>query len=278
MPLRRSFGRISLVFIAGAIVGAVAFRHTDRSTNDARRKRTPDTVALAGDLGYEPAVDDSIAPPTIAPGATAPDVLGEAIRASLSIRAGRSFGSGVLVAPGLALTAYHVVEGERSIEARFPDSDWVTTIVRSVDARVDLALLAISSGDRPPAVLGSVAPLRPGDDVRAIGNPRELAFSVSRGIVSYAGRERGGLHYLQTDLATNPGSSGAPVVDADGRVVAFMSFVLRERRGIAFAIPVDYAIALFSDTLVGAPPVAPWVATDLGGAPTSADHSASASP
>jgi hypothetical protein len=49
-----------------------------------------------------------------------------------------------------------------------------------------------------------------------------LMWSVSRGIVSAVGER-----LIQVDAAVNPGNSGGPVVDADGRIVGITSRKLR---------------------------------------------------
>jgi serine protease Do len=155
----------------------------------------------------------------------------------------------VLVAPDVALTALHTVGGDddRSIEVRFHDDEWRRASVIATDAATDLALLAVAADGRQPATLRSSTDLGAGDPIIAIGNPREMAFSVSRGVVAYVGREMDSIRYLQTDLTVNPGNSGGPIFDERGHVVGIMSFVLRDTTGVAFAIPVDYAAERFPE-------------------------------
>ena len=64
-----------------------------------------------------------------------------------------------------------------------------------------------------------------------------MNFTVSRGMVSYVGRRIDGNYYLQSDLATNDGNSGGPVVNDRGEVIAVMTFILRDSQGLAFAVP-----------------------------------------
>ena len=64
--------------------------------------------------------------------------------------------------------------------------------------------------------------MRQGQIVLALGNPFGLEDSVSMGVISAVARQ---LHpdsrmiYLQTDAPVNPGNSGGPLVDVNGRVV-----------------------------------------------------------
>jgi serine protease Do len=76
-----------------------------------------------------------------------------------------------------------------------------------------------------------------------------MSFTVSRGIVSYVGREVEGTRYLQTDLPINDGNSGGPVVNARGELVGLMSFVLKRSQGLSFALPFNYAAVRFAARL-----------------------------
>jgi S1-C subfamily serine protease len=81
-----------------------------------------------------------------------------------------------------------------------------------------------------PAVLGNPGAVGEGDEVFAIGNPFGLVGSISAGVVSGLDRsfKRPNsdqvLHGLiQVDTAVNPGNSGGPLVDRDGRVIGIVA-------------------------------------------------------
>jgi len=88
-----------------------------------------------------------------------------------------------------------------------------------------------------------------GDEVMAVGSPRKMYFSVSRGMVSLPNRFLDGVEYIQTDLPINVGNSGGPLVDNEGNVVGVVSFILRDSQGISFALPIDRAVARFGEHL-----------------------------
>jgi serine protease Do len=84
--------------------------------------------------------------------------------------------------------------------------------------------------------------------VLAIGNPFGLPKTVSSGIVSAKGRVNVGIvdyeNFIQTDAAVNPGNSGGPLVDLQGRVVGINTAIASRsggNNGIAFAIPINMA-------------------------------------
>ncbi|WP_410962429.1 trypsin-like peptidase domain-containing protein, partial [Salmonella sp. SAL4355] len=76
------------------------------------------------------------------------------------------------------------------------------------------------------------------EEVIAIGSPgmggqRSLEATVTRGIVSGI-RSMGGTVVLQTDAALNPGNSGGPLVDMQGRVVGVNTAKLQGTESIGF--------------------------------------------
>ncbi|MEM9802871.1 MAG: trypsin-like peptidase domain-containing protein [Planctomycetota bacterium] len=160
-----------------------------------------------------------------------------------------SGGSGVLVDPsGLFLTNSHVVRGATGVEAELNDGRTLLADVVGDDPATDLALLRISSDDTLPSVaLGDSNGVRVGDVVLAIGSPYGLASTVTLGIVSALGRTLKGAGgrtidgVLQTDALLNPGNSGGPLVDADGRLVGINTAVHARGQGLCFAVPSNTA-------------------------------------
>ena len=173
-----------------------------------------------------------------------------ALQWTVSVRAGEYYGSGVIIdTRGFVLTSAHVVEGRDRVRVTFVDgaSAWADVVER--DDGTDLALLRADIGRRPAAPLGTAGAVAVGEDILAVGSPRKMHFTVSRGMVSYAGRPFNGVHYLQTDVPINVGNSGGPVVDMNGKVVAIMAFILRGSQGLSFAVPIDYALSRFTEHL-----------------------------
>ncbi|MBK8096945.1 MAG: trypsin-like peptidase domain-containing protein [Planctomycetes bacterium] len=176
-----------------------------------------------------------------------------------TLRRGRggAVGSGFLCGPdGLALTNHHVVDGADAVEATLADGRSLVVDVLGVDAATDLALLRVP--ERPviaPLDLRDSAGVRVGDTALAIGCPHGLAHSVSIGIVSGIGRSlpsRAGRtieDVLQTDAPLNPGNSGGPLVDADGRVLGVATAIFFPAQGLCFAVPASTALAVIPELL-----------------------------
>jgi S1-C subfamily serine protease len=167
-------------------------------------------------------------------------------------------GSGVLIAPdGYALTNSHVVHGAAGIEAELGDGRTVLADVVGDDPATDLALLRLAATDRLPfAPLGDSNALRVGDFVIALGSPFGLARTVTAGIVSALGRSlRSELEgrpiedVIQTDAPLNPGNSGGPLCDAEGRVVGINTAIFFPAQGLCFAVPARTAAFVTSEIL-----------------------------
>ena len=149
-------------------------------------------------------------------------------------------GTAFYVGGGQWITAGHVVDDR-------PRSITLSNARIRVSARVvgfhpftsgDVALLAAPASGAQP--LGWAGRLSLATQVAVVGYPEALGTSASfaRGNVSRLLTE-GGVSFIQTDAATNPGNSGGPLVDACGRVAGVISgSVVGERgsEGLHFAV------------------------------------------
>ena len=161
----------------------------------------------------------------------------------------------VIVDKGLILTNLHVVAGADKVKVTFSDGLESDATVVSLQPENDLAVLKAQQvpDDLAPATLRSTKDLVPGDEVVAVGFPFGIGPSVSSGVVSGLKREfrspqgkRVLTNLIQFDAAANPGSSGGPLVTADGAVVGIVTAILNpsEQRvfvGIGFAVPIENA-------------------------------------
>jgi len=100
----------------------------------------------------------------------------------------------------------------------------------------DVALLKIENSY--PALLLQTNSTQLGDTVIAIGNPLGLSFTVTEGIISALGRTgpNGLSEYVQTDVSLNPGNSGGPLINREGKVVGVNNFKVGGADSIGFAL------------------------------------------
>ena len=155
---------------------------------------------------------------------------------------GNGQGSGVVVdEAGYIVTNDHVVRGVRTAEIQLSDGRRGTASVIGRDPGTDVAVLKTELGDLVPAVWGDSDTLDVGEMVWAVGSPFGLQKSITFGIVS--AKERRGItgvyqEFLQTDAAVNPGNSGGPLVNVDGKIVGINTAIIgRSYQGISFSIP-----------------------------------------
>jgi serine protease Do len=161
----------------------------------------------------------------------------------------RGQGSGFVVdADGLVVTNWHVVSGAQSIQVSLADGSLLPAILLGADPATDIALLQVEGATALSAVtLGQVSDMRPGEWVVAIGSPFGLDHSVTVGVLSALGRKIGMGPYdnfLQTDASINPGNSGGPLFNLKGEVVGVNTAIIRNGRGIGFAVPIDVVIEI----------------------------------
>jgi serine protease Do len=158
----------------------------------------------------------------------------------------RSQGSGFIIEPdGVILTNAHVIEGAKKVIVRLVDKSEFEANVIGTDPPTDIALLKISAKEPLPTLaMGDSDHLQVGEWIMAVGNPFGLDSSVSSGIVSAKGRHLGEAYdrLIQTDASLNPGSSGGPLVNLNGRVVGISKAIVSQgggNIGISFATPIN---------------------------------------
>jgi serine protease Do len=161
----------------------------------------------------------------------------------------------VIHSSGLVLTNAHVVEKASRIRVIVADGESELELPARVlgsDPETDIALLRVEA-DRPLPVLplGNSDGLQVADWVVAIGNPFGLQQSVTFGIISQKGRtdvapqgRDGYFDFIQTDAPMNPGSSGGPLLNLNGEVVAVNNAINASGQGIGFAVPINMAKAV----------------------------------
>jgi S1-C subfamily serine protease len=160
-----------------------------------------------------------------------------------------STGTGFVVASNASgsyiLTNDHVIgDGAlASLQATLADGTKLTVLGVQRDATDDLAVLAVQEPDLPAVTWAGRSDEALGESVIALGYAAGLqgAPSVTSGILSALDRidPSDGLSYLQHSASTNPGNSGGPLADLQGRVLGVNSYRLANAQGLFFAIPAE---------------------------------------
>ena len=177
-----------------------------------------------------------------------------------------STGSGFFVsADGLIITNFHVasqlaLEPDRyRAVAVAVDGKEAPVQLLAFDVRHDLALLRL---ERPETGRGALAfrdramPLARGERIFSLGNPRDIGFAVTEG--AYNGlAQRSFYPRIFFGGTVNPGMSGGPVLDDQGRVVGVNVSKRRDGEQLSFLIPAEFVQDLLARARSAKPLVKP---------------------
>ena len=172
----------------------------------------------------------------------------------------QSSGSGVIIRKdGYIITNNHVVENSEELEVSLNNKRLYKAKVIGTDPSTDLALIKIEEANLPFATFANSDQVRVGDWVLAVGNPFDLASTVTAGIVSAKARNIHILQdntaiesFIQTDAAVNPGNSGGALVDLKGNLIGINTAIATPTgtyAGYAFAVPSNIVAKIVDDFL-----------------------------
>lgn len=175
---------------------------------------------------------------------------------SLELR--KSLGSGFIISPdGYIVTSAHVVMNQQNILVTLNNKQDLSATVIGIDDNTDIALLKISGESLPfVKISGNISQV--GDWVAAVGSPYGFIGSLTAGVISSTTRQLANkiqedgksIIFLQTDVPTNPGSSGSPLFNLSGEVIGMSSLIYSPDpgySGISFALPIDLVMCVVNN-------------------------------
>jgi Do/DeqQ family serine protease len=171
-------------------------------------------------------------------------------------------GSGAIISEdGYIVTNNHVVDGADDITVTLTNKKSFKAKLVASDPSSDLAVIKIEAKGLPFLLYGNSDDVKVGQWVLAVGYPLTLETTVTAGIVSAKGRtleinrrqsDTPVESFIQTDAAVNPGNSGGPLVNTDGKLIGINSAIASPTgayAGYSFTIPVNIVKKIVSDLI-----------------------------
>lgn len=183
-----------------------------------------------------------------------------------------SVGSGFFIdRSGYLVTNYHVIspmiEGARrattTLSVRIDQLGVIVPAqIIGYSKATDMALLrAIYEPEFAFDLLDSMSRVEQGQRVYAVGAPLGLGSTITAGLISNMERRIitpvGGI--MQIDVPVNPGNSGGPLLDEEGRVVGVIFAGLSDFQGINFALPTPLLRAMLPKMAQGGEAEMPYL-------------------
>lgn len=175
-------------------------------------------------------------------------------------------GSGFVISPeGLVITNAHVVnnlfDNGGKLTLIFHDDEAQEATLINYDEESDIALLKIKNTTNKvyPFVKWGHKP-ELGEKTIVIGSPMNQPFTVTFGYVSSIDRfvpnSASFVPFIQTDASMNPGNSGGPLFNIDGKLIGINTMIITPGAnpgsiGIGFAIDGTYAKAVIEKLKTG---------------------------
>jgi len=168
-----------------------------------------------------------------------------AASSTFTIRGSGKIGTGFFISPeGYAVTCRHVVEGGSTYTALLNDQSERPVSLVSISHRYDLALLRVLlPGAAPHLLIRNPESLAPGERIFAIGTSAGLQATITDGVFTgFRKVADQDAQVLQFSAPVNPGNSGGPLIDGEGKVLGVINAKYLMKNGIpisgvGFAVP-----------------------------------------
>ena len=183
-------------------------------------------------------------------------LIGKVSKSVVSVKAQMSRGTGVVISKdGYIVTCNHVLQGCSGVRIGQGDKTFNAKIV-GTDAYSDLALLKAESGEFTPVEMGDSEKRSVGQYVLALANPfNRNQPTATSGMVTNAGSTIRGWrgmtqmeNVIATDAQLNPGFSGGPLIDVEGRIIGINTAYVWQR---GIAIPINKVKAVTDRLMTG---------------------------
>jgi S1-C subfamily serine protease len=184
------------------------------------------------------------------PGADDKNPLEDTIKSTFTIKGSKNIGTGFFISPdGYAITCKHVIEIDGVHTAILNNQEEYPIGVISKSNKYDLALILVTTHQKVPYLdFRDPLTMEAGDRVYAVGSSAGLQSTITDGLFTALRRQMPSeIMAVQFSAPVNPGNSGGPLIDKDGKVIGAVSWKLISNdgvpvSGIGFAVPSEYIL------------------------------------
>lgn len=155
------------------------------------------------------------------------------------VYSGNSLGSGFAIGENCIVTNAHVIADNDHITIISYDGDEFEAAILGISEDEDIAVLVVDNITFPYLPVADLSSMKTGDDIYAIGAPKGMAYTLTKGSVSAKERIVRSKSYIQIDAAINEGNSGGPLLNDNGQVLGMNSLKMSDSEGIGLAIPIS---------------------------------------
>lgn len=153
------------------------------------------------------------------------------------VYSGNSLGSGFSIGKDCIVTNAHVINNPDKVVIKTYSGEEYPAFVVGIDQEQDIAVLGVDGVEFPYLNVADFSSMKTGDDIYAIGAPKSMAYTLTKGVISAQNREIRGNKYIQIDAAINEGNSGGPLLNDAGQVLGINTLKMSDSEGIGLAIP-----------------------------------------
>jgi S1-C subfamily serine protease len=153
-----------------------------------------------------------------------------------------SQGTGFILDSGVIVTNEHTITGNETLYLKYSDGTYRKAFVVGADKYTDLSVLGVY-GSHPESAtsveFADADEYETGDQVAVIGSPKSFEKSLTTGVISGTHRSVRAVdnynipNMIQIDAGLNPGNSGGPVLNTEGKVVGVAQSTYGENLGFA---------------------------------------------
>lgn len=168
-----------------------------------------------------------------------------------------AYGTSFAVSESYFVTNAHVIQDARSISILLKGNKIQASVVR-IDSANDLALLHSPNAQAMPLILNLNGKIDLSDPIYVAGFPNPMmqgtSIKITNGIISALTGVRDDVRWLQISAAVQPGNSGGPLLDKNGRVIGIVNARLSDEaaysatgnipQNVNYAIKLDYLLPL----------------------------------